>query len=933
MVFKKYYGRFFKKVELRFCLLVLLYVFGSFYSLGQTISNIGSPKVVAFSKYQFGGHRQSWGVAKSSVDGNLYFANSNGLLKYDGGRWKLFQSDQILRSVCVDSKGRIFTGALGEFGEWVKNEIGDYVYKSYKSKVPEARFLSESVWNIIESDEGIIFQSFAFAFLLKNDGNITKLNVPSNIFYFVNLGSKVLAPTIGKGLYFYKKGKFSEITGSKSFFENESIVSAFEIKGKPNELMVCTAKGVFLFENQKIWAWNENLNRLLSKYKLNKAIGLPNGQFAFGTLLNGIIVTDANGNVKATLNKSNGLLNNTVLSLAADFEGNIWAGLDNGIAQVQIANPLRFYQDVSGELGSVYDAAIFKGKLYVGSNQGLFYRKLDTQNEKFILIPNTQGQVWSLDVFDNQLFCGHNDGTFLVDEYSVRKISDVTGGWSLKQLNSETLIQATYTQMVLFRKQANGRWQLAEKIKNAPENIRHIELDESGDIWLNNTSGEVKRIRLNGKKNEAIQMWSYRFASKKNFKISKIRNQIYLTSGKEVYVYSNSKRNFVKDNRFENNLNIIRIFNAPSGQKLAISTSGMMMSFTKTKTLKKAFFDENSFVEGSENVKILYDEFLFFCLEEGFALGKYSQVFDENNIIRKKPKIVGFETEDDSNIKGEAKRGLTFSYENNSIIWYFKPPGYSQSVQYSYRLLGKENSWSPFQHIDYKLFNNLSAGNYTLQLKSNIDDEIDEVSFEISPPWFWSWWTKVIYGLLFMILVYALDKYQIRNLAKQKAKLEEAHRLEVEHQQQEIIRMRNERLEKDIIRKSEELANSTMQLIKKNELLTQLKEEVNKVEKNKDTGLVRLIDKNISNSQDWKVFETNFNQVHESFLKKLQHDFPDLSHGDLKLAAYLRMNLSTKEIAQLLNITIRSVELKRYRLRKKLGISSDENLNDLMMSI
>jgi DNA-binding CsgD family transcriptional regulator len=98
-------------------------------------------------------------------------------------------------------------------------------------------------------------------------------------------------------------------------------------------------------------------------------------------------------------------------------------------------------------------------------------------------------------------------------------------------------------------------------------------------------------------------------------------------------------------------------------------------------------------------------------------------------------------------------------------------------------------------------------------------------------------------------------------------------------------------------------------------------------------SLVNLIDSNISSSHDWKVFESNFNQVHEEFLKKLQLEHPQLSHGDLKLAAYLRMNLSTKEIAQLLNITVRSVELKRYRLRKKLNITTDENLNDLMMKI
>jgi DNA-binding NarL/FixJ family response regulator len=79
------------------------------------------------------------------------------------------------------------------------------------------------------------------------------------------------------------------------------------------------------------------------------------------------------------------------------------------------------------------------------------------------------------------------------------------------------------------------------------------------------------------------------------------------------------------------------------------------------------------------------------------------------------------------------------------------------------------------------------------------------------------------------------------------------------------------------------------------------------------------------------VFEMNFNQVHEQFFKKLKADFPELTPGDLKLAAYLKMNLSSKEIAPLLNISIRSVENKRYRLRRKLNLEEEENLTEFML--
>ena len=130
-----------------------------------------------------------------------------------------------------------------------------------------------------------------------------------------------------------------------------------------------------------------------------------------------------------------------------------------------------------------------------------------------------------------------------------------------------------------------------------------------------------------------------------------------------------------------------------------------------------------------------------------------------------------------------------------------------------------------------------------------------------------------------------------------------------------------------------------MNLIKKNEILIKIKNQLNKVHSNitnktplsEMQKLIHIIDHHLTNEQDWELFEKNFTQVHESFLKKLKQDYPELTPGDLKLAAYLKMNLSSKEIAPLLNISIRGVENKRYRLRSKLNLQPQDNLIEFMM--
>ena len=95
----------------------------------------------------------------------------------------------------------------------------------------------------------------------------------------------------------------------------------------------------------------------------------------------------------------------------------------------------------------------------------------------------------------------------------------------------------------------------------------------------------------------------------------------------------------------------------------------------------------------------------------------------------------------------------------------------------------------------------------------------------------------------------------------------------------------------------------------------------------------KIIEDARSDERDWNLFEESFNEAHENFFLKLKANYPELVPNDLKLCAYLRMNMSSKEIASLLNITTRGVEIRRYRLRKKLGLKPNQNLTEFLMSL
>jgi DNA-binding CsgD family transcriptional regulator len=232
-------------------------------------------------------------------------------------------------------------------------------------------------------------------------------------------------------------------------------------------------------------------------------------------------------------------------------------------------------------------------------------------------------------------------------------------------------------------------------------------------------------------------------------------------------------------------------------------------------------------------------------------------------------------------------------------------------------------------------YDRIPPGKYTFMLKAvNADGTISKTinwSFQVSPPWY----LTILAQFIYLILIVAFMLY-IRFYLKKRLKVQ-ARRMKIE-KERELIKLRNEKLETEITHKSKELANTTFSIIKKNEMLFEIRRKLMQQKKQTSSGvlpkysdIVKLIDRNITSEDDWKIFESNFEQAHEEFLKRIKEKIPDLTPSDLKLSAYLRMNLSSKKIALLLGITIRGVENHRYRLRKKIGLEHDSNLIDFLM--
>ena len=165
---------------------------------------------------------------------------------------------------------------------------------------------------------------------------------------------------------------------------------------------------------------------------------------------------------------------------------------------------------------------------------------------------------------------------------------------------------------------------------------------------------------------------------------------------------------------------------------------------------------------------------------------------------------------------------------------------------------------------------------------------------------------------------------------------------EVQQTKQALTALKNKQLIQEIEHKNKTLTTTTMHLVQKGEILKKIRNELSTIQKGsanleeyqqKIKSIIRLIQSDRNREEDWQQFAYHFDQVHNQFLLKLKKQFPNLTPNDYKLCAFLRMNLNSKEIASLMNVTIRGVEASRYRLRKKLQLPSERNLVDFMLEI
>ncbi|MDP3313364.1 triple tyrosine motif-containing protein [Lutibacter sp.] len=900
------------------------------------------PPIEKYSTEDYLGGNQNWMVSQAP-DKIIYVANNEGLLEFNGARWKIYPSpnNTIIRAVNV-VKDRIYTGCYMEFGYWQKDDFGMLKYNSLVPFLDVKMVEDEHIWNIITYNELVIFQSFDriyFYNTIKNKFNtISSENQITKIF---NINNVIYYYVLHEGLYTFKEGK-SKLISNDLAFNKGIIINIFSLE---DGLLIQTRNlGFYTFKNYIAKEWNIEVNKALVKMKVFNSIQLKDKSFVLGTISDGIIYLTKEGIIDYQINQTNGLSNNTALSLFEDQDENIWVGLDNGINCINIKSPVRIFNDDRGSLGTVYASTVFNKYIYLGTNQGLFYKKIDTE-QSYKIIDGTAGQVWNLFVFNNELFCGHHLGTYIIEKNKAIKISNIPGTWEFKPIPNlkNGLLQGNYNGFNVLIKN-DGKWSVRNKIDGFDNSVRFFEFLNATEIFVNHEYKGVFKLKVDE---------NYTFFIKvskqlepplgKHSSLIKFKNNILYGFDEGVYRYNSKINKFLKDSILSQ---IVTNETYLSG-KLVVDEAQNLWGFTNENMSYVSINDlTNEFnihtvsipanlrkgILGYENISHLKNSEYLIGTTCGYIILNLA-AFDQSNDYTVIMDNVIINNKNSTYITVNLKDEGEFKYKQNSITFNYSVPEYNkyQIVKYQYKLNGNVDKWSEWTEKTELIFDNLPFGNYNFKVRAKIGNKLSEniasYNFEILKPWYLSNLAVIAYLLSFLGILLIIHKSNKRYYKKQ-----------LWHKQLEseqlIIRMKNEKLNQDIENKNRELAISTMSIINKNEVLNTIKNELkgNDMESN-NLQVLKLIDGNLNNSKDWDVFKEAFNNADKYFLDKIKELHPNLTPNDLRFCAYLRLNLTSKEISPLLNMTVRSVETKRYRLRKQMGLPHDSILVSYILNI
>lgn len=940
-------------------------------------TGFGQKEVWSFTRIQYKAGSQNWAIAEDE-NSRLYFANNEGLLVFDGINWQTYPvpNNTILRSVAFGPDGKLYAGAQDELGYFTSDPVGRLQYTSLKYLLPETERNFADVWEMAFAGSDVFFRTFSRIFRLAG-GKLTSYPSSTAWLSLHREGNRILAQEQGGGIQVFENGQFQPLIAASSLPLNFIITGLVPFQ-KDTSLLCTSAHGFYLLTGKTMIPFSIQVREYNPLQNFTTLTRVNDTSFWAGTYLNGAWRINQKGEVREIIHTNNGLPNNTVRCIYAAQTGNAWLGLDNGIGCFALNPAISKINPPVFNNGAGYGAQLYQGDLYFALSTGLYFLPMsDAANPATIKgepQPILNGLTWNASVVGDQLLVGRDDGCWKISNRKPGLISSATGFWNFKPLPGYPSLQVAAGNYLGIRLYEEKQGILTDigPVEKFIESSRYLETD-GRSIWVSHPYRGVFRIDLSDK---TVHRYSEKngLPEALNNHVFRIRNEILFATTRGIYTYSEKNDSIVKAVAYE------KVFGDRPVRYLKEDASGNIW-FVQDKMLGVADYSgpvpaihyipelQNRILSGFENIYAYSANHLLVGAENGFYHIDYNAYRAGQRTFRAYLTRVRSTHQNDSILFGgftfagnEKRKELRLPYQRNALHFTCATslPGMQTATEFSFYLEGFDPGWSSWDKSPEKDYTNLPPGDYVFHVKArnspSHESTVSDFPFSIRPPWHKTVWAYALYALLACAFLYFLLKYQakkhrrqqeIRRQADQKKFDEEQkqtayqHRLALATAEEERARLLNEKLEAEIRFKNAELASTTMNLVEKKEFILKLKSALQQLQKNLRPGednpelrkLLKVLSEEEKLDEEWDQFSKHFNSVHGDFISILKNRFPSLKPHELQLCAYLRMNLSSKDIAPLLSISLRGVEISRYRLRKKLNLPTETNLAQFLSDL
>lgn len=736
----------------------------------------------SFYAMDYRAHNQNWAVIQSS-EGLIFVANGHGVLEYDGLRWRKIPIPHALpvRSLAMDSSGRVFVGANGDFGYLHPDSSGLLSFVSLRQSVPDAYRQFSDVWRTFVLGPNVYFQCSEYVFIYNGTSTVA-IRAATTFHFAFAVDQQLYVRERDRGLFVLNGDRFDPVHGG-DFFSDKAIMAM--VRWNTENIMIATRRdGFYLYNGRTLRRQAMEREEELLRDQIYQATRLHDGHFAMATFKSGVLLVDTIGAISQTWDKSDGLPGSNILALYEDKQHGLWVALENGLALIDRSSPFETFDHRSGLDGIVETMIRHRGRLIVGTSSGIFrQRNVASGKLMFDRVPNIETYCFALVPFRDAVLAATGRGVFVIRSSTVQRIDDAFAyGLALSTTDSSRLWIAHTTGVRSATLDRTGRWSVSDA-PGVSEEIRVV-TEHDGRLWLGTKTHGIIRFALDTAD-------ARRFDERSGL----APGPAYpIVIGNETLLLTTAGTKRVADDRFENvwpmrsdepvsreNASWLWWVRSTDRRLLRVNTAASIIDSNFSCTLR-AFDITSIYSESDSSVWIgSVDRITHIdprrstlppvaALVRSIHVGKKSLFADRRTVVID---------------PSEKSIRIELAAADFHAI---------NDIEYQTRLSPTEQDWSEWSVESIRTFSNLEPGSYRFFVRTrNAFGQITDattLAIRVMPSWYQTWWARSMTVLMIGGLIAALVVWRSRRLQKANQSLES-----LVNERTQTIRRQNEALE------------------------------------------------------------------------------------------------------------------------------------------